>query len=140
MIATRITDVPGSSRVFWGGFVVYENEAKRNILGIRSVEQFGAVSSEVVTEMASRAVEKSGTDVSIAVSGIAGPGGGTDEKPVGTVYIGIGRLGRPSRSYRIYVSGDRDRVRRRTTLTCLLLATGEVLEKNIDTDILSNYI
>ena len=140
LIAARITDVPGSSRVFWGGFVVYDNAAKQQMLGVRGVEEFGAVSAEVVTEMATQAVEKSGANVSIAVSGIAGPGGGTTEKPVGTVHIGIGRSGRPTRAYKIHVPGDRERVRRRTSLACLILATGEVLEKNIDTSMLSNYI
>ena len=140
MIAARITDVPGSSRVFWGGFVVYDNRAKRDVLGVRGVERYGAVSPEVVTEMASQALEKSGTDLSIAVSGIAGPGGGTEGKPVGTVFIGIGRTGRPPHWYRFSVAGSRHRVRSRTALACLLLTTGEVLEKTIDTVMLSNYI
>lgn len=91
LVSSRITDVAGSSEMFTHGLVVYANEAKRDILGVRveTLEQFGAVSEEVVREMAEGALRVSGGDVAVAVSGIAGPGGGTEEKPVGTVWCAI---------------------------------------------------
>lgn len=88
-IAHLITSIAGSSRYFKGSVVSYANETKMNILGVRSqtLDSFGAVSEEVVVEMANGALDKLNTDCAIAVSGIAGPDGGTDDKPVGTVWI-----------------------------------------------------
>lgn len=91
MIAHLITSIPGSSRYFTGSVVAYSNEIKEKILGVRkeSLESFGAVSEPVVKEMAAGALKIFGTDYSIATSGIAGPDGGTREKPVGTVWISV---------------------------------------------------
>lgn len=88
-IAHLITSIAGSSRYFKGSVVSYANETKMNILGVqsRTLDSFGAVSEEVVVEMANGALDKLNTDCAIAVSGIAGPDGGTDDKPVGTVWI-----------------------------------------------------
>lgn len=88
-IAHLITSIAGSSRYFKGSVVSYANETKMNILGVRSqtLDSFGAVSEEVVVEMANGVLDKLNTDCAIAVSGIAGPDGGTDDKPVGTVWI-----------------------------------------------------
>jgi nicotinamide-nucleotide amidase len=88
-IAKVITDVSGSSGWFDRGFVTYSNAAKTDLLGVQAatIAQHGAVSAEVVAEMAVGALERSLADVVIAVSGIAGPEGGTQEKPVGTVYL-----------------------------------------------------
>jgi nicotinamide-nucleotide amidase len=90
-IAHCITNVPGASAVFKSGWVTYSNEAKMRCLGVRSetLERFGAVSEATAREMAAGALRESGADYSIAVTGIAGPSGGTPEKPVGTVFIAI---------------------------------------------------
>ena len=90
-IANRITDVSGASRVFGHGWVTYANEAKQQHLGLPAelFEKHGAVSEEVARAMAEGALKQSGADHAISVTGIAGPTGGTPEKPVGTVWIGI---------------------------------------------------
>ena len=88
-IAKSITDVAGSSAVFAYGIVSYSNGAKESILGVQNatIDRHGAVSEEVVEEMADGVLHLSGADIAVAVSGIAGPGGGTDDKPVGTVWF-----------------------------------------------------
>ena len=95
LIADRITDVPGASAVLTHGFVTYANEAKVSLLGVseESLAAQGAVSEEVCSQMVAGALERSGADIAVAVTGIAGPGGGSDEKPVGTVFIGVGKRG-----------------------------------------------
>ena len=89
-VAALITSVPGSSGYFKGGIVAYDNEVKKNLLGVspETLSAYGAVSRETVIEMAKGAMNRLKTDCAIATSGIAGPGGGTAEKPVGLVYIG----------------------------------------------------
>jgi PncC family amidohydrolase len=91
LIADKLTDVPGSSDYFIGGFVAYAYEAKVASLGVSwdTLHKFGAVSRETVLEMARGARMKLGADIAISVSGIAGPGGGLPEKPVGTTWIGL---------------------------------------------------
>ena len=88
-IAKSITDVAGSSAVFGYGVVSYSNGAKESILGVQNetIDRHGAVSEEVVEEMADGILHLSGADIAVAVSGIAGPDGGTDDKPVGTVWF-----------------------------------------------------
>ncbi len=90
LLAGALTAVPGSSAVVYGGFVTYANAAKMLMLGVpeNMLEQFGAVSKEVAEAMAQGAIKASGVDIAIAVTGIAGPGGGTKEKPVGLVHFG----------------------------------------------------
>lgn len=89
-VAKAITDVAGSSAVFGYGIVSYSNGAKESIIGVRNqtLEDHGAVSSEVVEEMAKGTLRLSGADIAVAVSGVAGPDGGTKEKPVGMVWFG----------------------------------------------------
>lgn len=89
LISSRITDVAGSSAVFTHGFITYANEAKRDVLGVDEalLQRHGAVSEEVARAMAEGALRVSGADAAVAVTGIAGPGGGTDDKPVGTVWL-----------------------------------------------------
>ena len=86
-IAKAITDIPGSSSAFAYGIVSYSNGAKESLLGVQNstLAEHGAVSSQVVEQMAEGALQLSGADIAVAVSGVAGPDGGTDEKPVGTV-------------------------------------------------------
>lgn len=90
-IAALVTSVPGSSEYFKGGIVAYANEVKEELLGVRpeTLAAYGAVSRETVVEMAKGAMNRLKTDCAIATSGIAGPGGGTLEKPVGTVWIAV---------------------------------------------------
>jgi len=96
LISDLITNVPGSSEYFLFSGVTYSNNAKTNVLGVRqeTLEKFGAVSEETVREMAEGALRISGADYALATSGIAGPDGGTDEKPVGTVCIGLATPGK----------------------------------------------
>ncbi|OGU41948.1 MAG: hypothetical protein A2X61_11815 [Ignavibacteria bacterium GWB2_35_12] len=91
LLGGAFTDIPGSSDYFIGGVIVYSNAAKLNILGVPKeiIDKFGAVSEETAIELAKNVREKFNTDYGISVTGIAGPGGGTQEKPVGTVWIGI---------------------------------------------------
>jgi PncC family amidohydrolase len=91
LIASRITDIPGSSDYFLGGVVAYANRIKIAQLGVspKTVDEFGAVSRETVLQMALGVRERFGADLGLAVSGIAGPGGGTPEKPVGLTWIGL---------------------------------------------------
>ena len=90
-VAALITSVPGSSGYFKGGIVAYDNEVKKNLLGVspETLSAYGAVSRETVIEMAKGAMNRLKTDCAIATSGIAGPGGGTKEKPVGTIWIAV---------------------------------------------------
>jgi nicotinamide-nucleotide amidase len=107
-IAHRITNVSGASAIFPAGLVTYSNEAKQKFLGVRAetLAQHGAVSEAVAREMAEGARRSCGADFSIAVTGIAGPGGGTPEKPVGTVFIGVASP-QESRVYRGFNPGER---------------------------------
>jgi nicotinamide-nucleotide amidase len=94
-IANRLTNVPGASAVLLAGLVTYSNEAKRKFLGVRaeSLAAHGAVSEAVAREMAEGARRETGADYALSVTGIAGPGGGSAEKPVGTVFIGLAGAG-----------------------------------------------
>jgi PncC family amidohydrolase len=91
LIASRITDIPGSSEYFEAGVVVYSNQAKQRFLSVpeQSIQAYGAVSKEVAAKMAEGVRQATGTDIGLSVTGIAGPGGGSPEKPVGTVYLGL---------------------------------------------------
>jgi competence/damage-inducible protein CinA-like protein len=122
MVAERLTSVPGSSRVFLGGVVAYANEVKARELGVADevLERHGAVSAEAAAAMAAGARERLGADVAVAVTGIAGPDGGSDEKPVGLVYLHAEAPG-GSRSADFVFPGDRDGIRRRAAVTALHL-------------------
>lgn len=112
LVAERITNVPGSSRVFAGSFVAYTPRTKRSMLGVRAetLDRHGAVSDETVKEMAEGARRAAGADLAVAVTGVAGPDGGTDENPVGTVYVGLAAEGvLASRRYKLW--GSRDWIR-----------------------------
>ncbi len=125
MVAAAITDVPGASAIFDRSFVTYSNEAKAEMLGVRleTIARFGAVSQAVVREMAAGALNRSRADIVVAITGIAGPGGGSDRKPVGLVWFGLAtRAGIMRAERRVFSSGDRDFVRIRATETALMLA------------------
>ncbi|ODN31112.1 competence/damage-inducible protein A [Fervidobacterium thailandense] len=120
MISSVIVDVPGISKVFKGSVVAYDNAVKISLLGVSEevLKVHGAVSEECVRQMARGARRILGTDVALAVSGIAGPSGGTPEKPVGTVCVGIdGPSGTTSKTF--LLRGERNAIRRRTTLVAL---------------------
>jgi nicotinamide-nucleotide amidase len=119
-IAHAITSVPGSSGWFDRGFVVYSNTAKEEILGVRraSLEVFGAVSERVAKEMALGAFRKSHAAFTVAVTGIAGPEGGTEDKPVGTVWLAWCVEGEIETA-RICFGGDRNQVRQGATVVAL---------------------
>jgi len=123
-VAKSITDIPGSSAVFQYGIVSYSNGAKESILGVknRTLEEHGAVSKPVVEEMAKGVLRLSGADIAIAVSGVAGPDGGTEEKPVGTVWFAWAvRDGAKERveTHCASFDGDRDLVRELTVAHAL---------------------
>jgi nicotinamide-nucleotide amidase len=113
LVAERLTRVPGSSVYFLGSVVAYENSVKTDLLGVRleTIEECGAVSQTVVEEMASGIIERLDADFGVAISGIAGPGGGTAEKPIGTVYIGIAQKGEKTLLRQLRLPGDRGKIR-----------------------------
>lgn len=120
-IAKCMTDVAGSSAWFDCGMAAYSYEAKQALLGVRpqTLEAFGAVSRECVVDMVSGALVHSGATIAVAVTGIAGPGGGSEDKPVGTVWIGWKRRGGYARAEVFHFEGDRDAVRRQTVAAAL---------------------
>jgi len=119
MLGERLTGIPGSSDVFLGGVIAYHNDVKRNMLGVRGedIERYGAVSEQVALQMASGVRDKLGADVGVSVTGIAGPGGGTPEKPVGLVWIAVHASEVKAR--RFHVGGDRGEIRQRAAQAAL---------------------
>lgn len=112
-VAHHVTDVAGSSEWFDRGFVTYSNAAKQEMLDVTAdtLAEFGAVSAATVEAMVSGALRRSEADIGVAVSGIAGPGGGTDDKPVGTVWFAWARQGREATLRCVNLEGDRATVR-----------------------------
>ncbi|HEY2940215.1 MAG TPA: CinA family nicotinamide mononucleotide deamidase-related protein [Gaiellaceae bacterium] len=123
LVAARLTSVPGASDVFAGGVVPYSDELKTALLGVpvELLERHGAVSAETAAAMAAGALERLGTDVAVAVTGVAGPGGGTREKPVGLVYLHAKGPGGGRGELELHLPGDRDAVRGRATVAALHL-------------------
>ena len=121
LIAAGMTDLAGSSSVFERGFVTYSNESKEELLGVshETLLRHGAVSSETATEMVAGALTRSHADAALAVTGIAGPSGGTPDKPVGLVYIGWGLKGGQICVQKHIFSGDRDAIRQQTVEAAL---------------------
>lgn len=120
-IAQTITDVPGSSAWFDRGFVTYSNAAKVQMLGVspQMLEEFGAVSAETATEMAAGALAHSDADIAVAVTGIAGPDGGTTDKPVGTVFIGWADKNGEANVVKKQFAGNRRQIREQTVKSVL---------------------
>jgi nicotinamide-nucleotide amidase len=120
-IAKAVTDVAGCSDWFDCGMAAYSYEAKQALLGVRpqTLEIHGAVSRDTVIEMVSGALVSSGASIAVAVTGIAGPGGGSEDKPVGTVWLAWKRRGGYAKAERFQFDGDRDAVRRQTVEAAL---------------------
>lgn len=116
LLAAALTDVPGSSAYFERGFITYSNIAKQEVLGVHSetLERFGAVSVEVVKEMAEGALRNSHAQIGVAITGIAGPDGGTKEKPIGSVWVAWARLGLSTKTAKTHFDGDRASIRMQT--------------------------
>jgi len=131
MLGAALTDVPGAAAVFWGGALTYHDAAKTELLGVQPavLEEHGAVSEAVALAMAVGVRERARTTWSVAVTGIAGPSGGTEEKPVGTVWIAVDG---PARSVQVFrFAGNRDVIRRDTVRQAirLLMETVEAAER-----------
>jgi nicotinamide-nucleotide amidase len=120
LLGARLTAVAGSSEVVIGGVIAYDNQVKRDLLDVpeRALEEFGAVSEPVVLAMAGGARRRFNTSIALAITGIAGPGGGTPEKPVGTVWIAVDLEGAVT-ARRFNMIGDRDEIRRRSAQAAL---------------------
>ena len=121
MLGAAFTDYPGISSVFLEGVITYANEAKIR-LGVSpdTLKAHGAVSHETAAEMAEAVRKRAGADIGISTTGIAGPGGGSPEKPVGLVFVGIASADE-TKTYALRLSGDRDAIRRKTVSICLWL-------------------
>lgn len=120
-VAQAITAAAGSSQWFERGFVTYSNTAKMEMLGVRAatLDRHGAVSEATVQEMAEGALTRSHGQVAVAVSGVAGPGGGSLEKPVGTVCLAWAGSGTPTRTRQVQLLGNREAIRRQAVAVAL---------------------
>lgn len=129
MVASAITDVPGASEVFTGGVVAYANTAKTGLLGVSPsiLERFGAVSEETARAMAEGARERLGADIAVSTTGIAGPAGGTADKPVGLVWFALATASDTHAEKRVMTGASRDAIRARSTSTALELLRKAVL-------------
>lgn len=125
LLAARLTDREGASRFLLAGLTTYSNEAKVRLLGVdaRTLEAHGAVSREVAEAMAGGARTRTGADAAVAITGVAGPGGGTEEKPVGTVWIAASVAGRRE-ARRFRFDGDRRAVREASVTAALEMLDG----------------
>jgi nicotinamide-nucleotide amidase len=125
LIAAALTAIPGSSAVFLCGHVTYSNEAKIRMLGVppELLVAHGAVSAPIAASMAEGALAASGAGLALSVTGVAGPGGGTPDKPVGLVFLGVARAGRPVRVERHVFAGGRAEVRAASARRALALGS-----------------
>lgn len=121
ILAAAITDLPGSSQWFERGFITYSNEAKEEMLAVPAdiIKSYGAVSNEAACAMADGALQHSHADISVAITGIAGPDGGSIEKPVGTVWIAWARTTQTSHAQGYLLNGDRAAIRQQAALIAL---------------------
>lgn len=124
LIAACLTELAGASHVFERGFVTYSNEAKTELLGVPAdlIARHGAVSDPVAQAMATGALDQSKADIALAVTGIAGPGGGSAEKPVGLVFVAGARRGGTAKVERHVFPGNRAEIREATVMAALSLA------------------
>jgi PncC family amidohydrolase len=121
LAADMIARVPGASAVFWGSFVTYTLDAKMKMLGVpwECLQKYGAVSRETACAMARGALEKSGADFALSVTGLAGPDGDGSSVPVGTIWIGLGRQGIEAEAVRFNFSGNRNEIRQKAAETAI---------------------
>jgi nicotinamide-nucleotide amidase len=121
LVAAALTAIAGSSRVVDRGFVTYSNEAKTEMLGVPTglIASHGAVSREVAVAMAEGALRNSHAHLAVSITGIAGPGGGSAEKPVGLVHFALAHKGEATRHCELLFTGDREQIRLQATLTAL---------------------
>jgi nicotinamide-nucleotide amidase len=133
LLAAAVTDVPGSSSYYRGGVIAYSNEMKRRYLSVRqqTLSRMGAVSVEAAREMALGALDALEADVAVSITGIAGPGGGTPQKPVGTVYIGLAGGGLEPEVHHFSLKTDRDTIRRISVNRALFLLTRFVERRGV---------
>ncbi|HYM71658.1 MAG TPA: nicotinamide-nucleotide amidohydrolase family protein [Stellaceae bacterium] len=126
LVAAALTAIAGSSDVVDRGFVTYSNEAKMDLLGVpaATLEAHGAVSAETALAMAQGAVARAGVDLAVSITGVAGPGGGSAEKPVGLVHFGVATRTGGRNEHRIF-PGDRSEIRRRAMILALQLLAEE---------------
>ena len=133
LVAKRVTDISGSSAVFAGGVVTYSNQMKIKLLGVKeeTLKSCGAVSHETAYEMVKGLAELTGADIGVSLTGIAGPGGGSEEKPVGLVYVGVIYRGK-IRTYKLLLGecGTRAKIRRAASDFALKKAF-ETIKKDI---------
>ena len=128
LIAKLITDLAGSSEIFDRGFVTYSNQAKMDLLDVPEdiLNKHGAVSEQTALHMAAGALKNSQANLAVSVTGIAGPGGGTDEKPVGLVYIGYAAKNKDAFATEHHFSGSRTDIREQTATAALNLILKEI--------------
>ena len=125
LIAAALTAIAGSSDVVERAFVTYSNEAKREMIGVPwdAILGHGAVSEPVARAMAAGALARSNAQIAVSVTGVAGPGGGSSDKPVGLVHLAAQRVGSDAIAERHVFPGDRDQIRRLTVLTALAMVS-----------------
>ena len=130
MLSARLTDRPGSSAYVSGGVVAYANEVKAAMLGVDPaiIAEHGAVSREVAEAMAAGALERFEADTAVAITGVAGPGGGTEDKPVGTVWFCVALTDGPTVRRCVRVPGERADVRERSTTVAMHLLRGALID------------
>jgi nicotinamide-nucleotide amidase len=127
LVAAALTAIPGASEVVERGFLTYSNKAKIELLGVprETIAEHGAISAETAAAMARGAVARAGVDLAVSVTGIAGPGGGTPQKPVGLVYIGVASREGGARVERRVFAGDRAEIRRAALVAALQMLGAE---------------
>ena len=127
LVAAALTAIPGASDVVERGFVTYSNKAKMELLGVppETIAAHGAISAETAAAMVRGAVARAGVDLAVSVTGVAGPGGGTTQKPVGLVYLGVARKDGAARVERRVFPGDRAAVRQAALIEALALLQAE---------------
>jgi nicotinamide-nucleotide amidase len=132
LVASHLTAIPGSSQVVDGGFVTYSNEAKTRLLGVPRdlITENGAVSDIVAAAMAEGALAQTDADIAIAITGIAGPDGGTKEKPVGLVYLALAQPETDAVVKRYVFAGTRTDIRRATVAAALQLLLGALTDED----------
>lgn len=130
LLAARLTDQPGASAYLMGGVVSYANEAKTNVLGVAAnlIEEHGAVSQEVAEAMAAGALRRFDADTAVAITGVAGPGGGTKDKPVGTVWFSVMLADGATLTRRVQLPGQRSDIRERSTTVAMHLLRRVLLD------------